>query len=289
MGGLLLGGLLLKTVGWTRLARCCVLLGDTVTAKQALTRLGELGGENPTEQRNVEVVDRLKTDGQQAYQASDYRRALYCLEKALEISTHSLLLKTSRAECLAFLGRYTEASEGANAVLQIDNMNADAIYVRGLCLYYEDNVERAFSHFTQVFSNNNWCSIHSFFSLTKVLRFAPDHVKAKEIYRKAKSLKQKKEEGNTAFKAGNLDEAYKLYSEALAIDPHNRSTNAKLYFNRATVAAKLKRTSESIADCDKALELDPSYTKALLRRAKSYMEPEQFEEAVRDYEKVHKG
>ena len=50
----------------------------------------------------------MKTDGQQAYQASDYRRALYCLEKALEISTHSLLLKTSRAECLAFLGRYTE-------------------------------------------------------------------------------------------------------------------------------------------------------------------------------------
>ena len=28
---------------------------------------------------------------------------------------------------------------------------------------------------------------------------------------KAKSLKAKKEEGNTAFKAGNLDEAYKLY------------------------------------------------------------------------------
>merc|ERR1712198_519250 len=243
----------------------------TVTAKQALTRLGELGGENPTEQRNVEVVDRLKTDGQQAYQASDYRRALYCLDKALEIATHSLLLKTSRAECLAFLGRYAEASETANSVLQIDNMNADAIYVRGLCLYYEDNVERAFSHFTQV------------------LRFAPDHVKAKEIYRKAKSLKQKKEEGNTAFKAGNLDEAYKLYSEALAIDPHNRSTNAKLYFNRATVAAKLKRTAESIADCDKALELDPSYTKALLRRAKSYMETEQYDEAVRDYEKVHKG
>merc|ERR1712032_881204 len=98
-----------------------------------------------------------------------------------------------------------------------------------------------------------------------------------------------KEEGNTAFKAGNLDEAYKLYSEALAIDPHNRSTNAKLYFNRATVAAKLKRTAESIADCDKALELDPSYTKALLRRAKSYMETEQYDEAVRDYEKVHKG
>ena len=28
---------------------------------------------------------------------------------------------------------------------------------------------------------------------------------------KAKSLKSKKEEGNTAFKAGKLEEAYKLY------------------------------------------------------------------------------
>merc|ERR1711868_308474 len=136
---------------------------------------------------------------------------------------------------------------------------------------YEDNVDGAFSHFTQV------------------LRFAPDHVRAKEIYKKAKSLKAKKEEGNTAFKAGNLEEAYKLYSEALLIDPCNRSTNAKLYFNRATVTAKQKKTAECITDCDKALDLDPNYTKAMLRRAKCYMESEQYEEAVRDYEKVLKS
>ena len=68
----------------------------------------------------------------------------------MEIATHSLPLKALRAECLAFLGRYAEASEAANGVLTLDNMNADAIYVRGLCLYYEDNVDRAFSHFQQV-------------------------------------------------------------------------------------------------------------------------------------------
>merc|ERR1711970_1435401 len=258
------------TKGWTRVARCCVMLGDTVSAKQALTKLGNLGEDNPTEQRNIETVEKMVSDSQQAYQGKDYRKSLWCLDKALEVASHSLAIKTSRAECLAFLGRYTEASEAANSVLQFDNLNADAIYVRGLCLYYEDNVDRAFSHFTQV------------------LRFAPDHVKAKEIYKKAKSLKTKKEEGNTAFKAGNLEEAYKLYSDALQIDPCNRTTNAKLYFNRATVASKLKKTAESIADCDRALDLDPNYTKAILRRAKSYMETEQYEEAVRDYERVSK-
>lgn len=44
-------------------------------------------------------------------------------------------------------------------------MNSDALYVRGLCLYYEDMVDKAFQHFQQV------------------LRLAPDHGKAKEIYK----------------------------------------------------------------------------------------------------------
>ena len=79
------------------------------------------------------------------------------------------------------------------------------------------------------------------------------------------------------------------FSEALLIDPCNRSTNAKLHFNRATVAAKLKKTGECLADCDKALELDPNYTKAALRRAKCYMETEQYEEAIRDYERILKS
>merc|ERR1719471_1055242 len=230
-----------------------------------------MGEDTSAEQRNVEMINRMVADSQQAYQAGDYRKSLWCLDKALEVANYSTTLKALRAECLAFLGRYAEAQEAANGVLTLDNMNADAIYVRGLCLYYEDNVDRAFSHFQQV------------------LRFAPDHTKAKEAYKKAKSLKSKKEEGNTAFKAGNLDEAYKLYSEALLIDPCNRSTNAKLHFNRATVAAKQKKTGECITDCDKALELDPNYTKAALRRAKCYMDTEQYEEAIRDYEKILKS
>ena len=61
--------------------------------------------------------------------------------------------------------RYAEAQEIANDLLRLDNMNADAIYVRGLCLYYEDSVDKAFTHFQHV------------------LRLAPDHQKAKDVYK----------------------------------------------------------------------------------------------------------
>lgn len=59
-------------------------------------------------------------------------------------------------------------------------------------------------------------------------------------FQDAKALKAKKEEGNTAFKEGNYDAAYELYSEALTIDPNNIKTNAKLYCNRATVGSKVR-------------------------------------------------
>lgn len=64
----------------------------------------------------------------------------------------------------------------------------------------------------------------------------------------AKALKAKKEEGNKAFKDGNFEAAYELYSEALTIDPNNIKTNAKLYCNRATVGSKVSNMTLHLQD-----------------------------------------
>ena len=85
---------------------------------------------------------------------------------------------------------------------------------------------------------------------------------------KAKNLEATKEEGNKAFRAGDYQEALRLYTKALEIDLLNKSTNSKLYCNRATVNFKLKNMEDSVKDCTSAIELDPSYLKAYLRRAK---------------------
>ena len=54
-----------------------------------------------------------------------------------------------------------------------------------------------------------------------------------------------KEDGNVAFKNSNWPKAHELYTQALAIDPCNKATNAKLYFNRATVSAKVSTVAET--------------------------------------------
>lgn len=260
--------------GYIRVAKCCTVMGDIVSANQALDQVQTLEPNNSSlsqERTTLQNLQKLQADANQALSSGEPRKALFCLDRALEIATASYTLKLLRAECLADLGRYFEAQEVANDMLRLDNTNVEAMFVRGLCLYYEDHVDKAFTHFQQV------------------LRLAPDHHKAKDAFKRAKALRQKKEEGNAAFNSGKFSEAYDLYTQALTIDPKTKSTNAKLYFNRATVAARLKKLKESIDDCTQALNLDEKYLKAQLRRAKSYMELEMYEEAVRDYEAINKS
>ena len=52
-------------------------------------------------------------------------------------------------------------------------------------------------------------------------------------------MKSTKADGNEAYKNGNFQEAYDLYSKALSIDPDNVSTCAKLYYNRGVVASRV--------------------------------------------------
>ncbi|KAI8427685.1 hypothetical protein MSG28_002144 [Choristoneura fumiferana] len=260
------------TKGYIRIAKCCIALGDISGGEQAVRAATELGGADcvTSERRALESLRRLHEDAQRAMETEDYRRAVFCMDRCLDYSPCSSKAKLRKAECLAMIGRSQEAQEIANDSLRFDSFDAEAIFVRGLCLYFEDKDDQAFKHFQQV------------------LRLAPDHKKAMEIYKKAKLLKQKKEEGNEAFKMGRWQQALNLYKEALTIDKHNKAVNAKLYFNIATVRSKLNQIKEAAEACTAALELDDNYVKALLRRAKCYTELEEFEEAVKDYERLYK-
>ncbi|KAF7287162.1 tetratricopeptide repeat protein 2 [Rhynchophorus ferrugineus] len=257
--------------GFNRIAKCGIALGDLVTAENAVRQAEQLQpGSTTAEMRAIEKIKYNEKEAVKANESKDFRKVVYCMDRCLDEAPSCEKYKLTKAECLAILGRFQESQEIANDILQFNKASADAIYVRGLCLYYEDNIDKAFSHFQQV------------------LRLAPDHVKAMEQYKKAKQLKKKKEDGNEAFRLCKFQDAVKLYSEALQIDSFNRKTNAKLYFNRATALSRLTKPKEAIADCTEALKLDDTYLKALLRRAKCYMDIGEFEEAVKDYEKACK-
>lgn len=104
----------------------------------------------------------------------------------------------------------------------------------------------------------------------------------------AKEEAQKlKANGNNLFKESKFSEAVKTYQEALSICPLCYAKERSImYSNRAACRLHLEQYELAIKDCTKAVELNPQYLKALLRRAELNEKTEKLEDALKDYQKV---
>jgi tetratricopeptide (TPR) repeat protein len=96
-------------------------------------------------------------------------------------------------------------------------------------------------------------------------------------------------EGNTLFKDGLYEEALLKYNLALELVPNlpaSAEIRSVFHANRAACFSKLGKFDETVKECSKALELNPSYIKVLLRRAEAHEKLENFDEAIGDWKKI---
>ncbi|KAK6622421.1 hypothetical protein RUM44_002232 [Polyplax serrata] len=98
---------------------------------------------------------------------------------------------------------------------------------------------------------------------------------------------EKKESGNSLFKKGEYELAREKYTEALRTCPLKYvEERAVLFANRGAAKLKESLNTEAIDDCTKAVELNPNYVKAYIRRAKLYEDTDKLDEALEDYKKI---
>ncbi|KAL2776511.1 RNA polymerase II-associated protein 3 isoform 2 [Daubentonia madagascariensis] len=91
-----------------------------------------------------------------------------------------------------------------------------------------------------------------------------------------------KEKGNKYFKQGKYDEAIECYTKGMNADPYN----PVLPTNRASAYFRLKKFAVAESDCNLAIALNRSYTKAYARRGAARFALQKLEDAKKDYEKV---
>ncbi|XP_013743844.2 tetratricopeptide repeat protein 1 isoform X2 [Brassica napus] len=98
-----------------------------------------------------------------------------------------------------------------------------------------------------------------------------------------------KMEGNKLFGNGLYEDALSKYELALQFAqefPESVDLRSICHSNRAICYLKLGKYAEAIKECTKAIELNPSYTKALVRRAEAHEKLEHFEEALTDLKRI---
>ena len=88
--------------------------------------------------------------------------------------------------------------------------------------------------------------------------------KLEEEYINPELADAEKAKGNELFKKGDFSAALKHYTEAIRRNPKD----AKIYSNRAACFTKLMSFDLALKDCETAIELDPAFVKAYLRKAK---------------------
>ncbi|KAJ7405867.1 tetratricopeptide repeat domain 1 [Willisornis vidua] len=158
--------------------------------------------------------------------------------------------------------------------------NISVAFLAGLNHHIALQIFVCFEQFFPLFSTNQSFSIELAFPGVELLWDFLSN-------RRRKESTMLKEKGNEQFKKGDYGEAEDSYTKALQICPACfQKDRAVLFSNRAAAKMKQDKTEAALSDCTKAVELDPHYIRALLRRAELYEKTEKLDEALEDYKAV---
>jgi tetratricopeptide (TPR) repeat protein len=103
-----------------------------------------------------------------------------------------------------------------------------------------------------------------------------------------------KKQANAKFNKGDIEAARLLYSDAIScipsttgLNPDIKSMLGMLYSNRAVTYFRDKMYTESLSDCQNALELDPDAEKSYIRKSRALVGLNRHEEAFRCLDEAH--
>ncbi|KAL5729811.1 Protein clmp1 [Ranunculus cassubicifolius] len=99
-----------------------------------------------------------------------------------------------------------------------------------------------------------------------------------------KRANELKEEGNKRFQSKDYAGALEQYDNALRLTPKNHAERAVFHSNRAACLMQMKPVDYElvISECSLALQVQPRFGRALVRRAKAYEALAKYEAAMQD-------
>jgi DnaJ family protein C protein 7 len=280
-----------------RAGNCHLLFGEADEAIKYFSKCLERGNKVCLDRRiTIEAADGVQSAKKVVdftNRAAEYLKvktsdaadnALVVINEALSISRYSEELLELKGEALFLLRKYEEAIQFCERTLDFAEKNFGGIDPKNSCLRLW-----------------RWRLMSkSYFYLGKLdvaLDFIEKQEQIKSIDNKnqessvtlaftIRELLLRKNAGNDAFQIGKHKEAIEHYTAAISSSVESRPFAAVCFCNRAAAHQSLSQITDAIADCSLSIALDPSYTKALSRRATLHEMIRDYEQAANDLQKL---
>ncbi|ORC93214.1 putative stress-inducible protein STI1-like [Trypanosoma theileri] len=233
-------------------------------------------------------VDDLKLKGNEAYKAKDYEAAVQWYTKALDInpkSEESASVYSNRAACWQSMNNYSKALEDAEQCIIVKPSWVKGHYRKALALQSMSKYDEALKAFQDALKNDpgNQEIQERVQDVNNTIRERDN----KADPATCKSSDEAKRIGGSLFAAGKYDRAALFYSRAIELSTESNKDLAIYYANRAACYQQRHDYQLVISDCDKAIEIDPSNVKAIIRRAIAYEGIEKWSKALSDYNQAN--
>ncbi|CAM6020557.1 unnamed protein product [Sphagnum balticum] len=253
-----------------RLVSLCIRLGRVERAKKILKACGSQLDSGDIQR--LEKIEKHLLKCLEAKRASDWNTIVRESEAAMVSGADSApQILTLKAEALLKLCRPEEADTVIMSAQKVETAlrKATGMPPDTNMLIVQADVDMALGRFDDAVT-----------AAEKAFHFDPKNSEVLALLRGARSVALARTTGNDLYKAGRIMEASVAYGQGLLSNP----SNAVLLCNRAACRSRLGQYEKAVEDCNAALDAQPHYTKALLRRAHSNYKLERWADALRDYE-----
>ena len=122
--------------------------------------------------------------------------------------------------------------------------------------------------------------------ITKLIKQGITEEKLTSLKNKVETINSLKTKANTLFKENKYEEAINEYTKLIEFDPENKNFISIILTNRALCYKKQGKNMEAMKDADDAIQNNPNYSTAYIRRALIYEEFKMFDDAKADLSKA---
>eukprot|EP00906_Rhabdomonas_costata_P033422 RCo047114 len=265
--------------GFARAGKACLQMGQLQEARRHLALALKLNPAIPltADFATLNAAEVLQQKFEAQISANDASSALSKAKALTKLLPHALPVRLMVVQALTLL-KPTEAVTEAQRVQRSFPASAEIALALARAHFFENSIPEAL----------------------RVLRLAQqqqpssgssggtENSELATFHRQVKVFEAEKTAANTAFQNGQWNDAYQKYTRLLssACLQHNRVVLAIVHCNRAAAAKEMGVYTEAIADCTKAIEYNPKYARAWVRRARLHALQQDLDGAIRDFQRA---